>query len=56
MTNAEKIRSMSDEELALWLCNQFWEDFTTNDVINVVRYNQVRNFLKMEAKEKNANE
>lgn len=56
MTNGDKIRSMNDEKLASWLCYQFWEDFDTNDVINVVRYNQVRNYLKMEAKEENANE
>lgn len=56
MTNGDKIRSMNDEELAIWLCNQFWEDFDTDDVINVVRYNQVRNYLKMEAKEEDANE
>lgn len=51
MTNGDKIRSMNDEKLASWLCYQFWDDFDTNDVINVVRYNQVRNYLKMEAKE-----
>lgn len=50
MTNAEKIRQMTDEELAEWLCKQFWDDYDQDDVINIIRYNQVRNFLKMEYK------
>lgn len=51
MTNAEKIKQMTDEELAEWLCKQFWDDYDQDDVINIIRYNQVRNFLKMETKE-----
>ena len=38
---------MSDEEFAEWLCHQMWPDYEEDDVINVVRYNSVRNFLKM---------
>ena len=54
MTNAEKIRSMTDEELADWLCVQFWDDYDDHDkdcLITIIRYNTVRNFLKMEYKE-----
>ena len=51
MTIGDKIRAMSDDELAEWLCHQFWDDYDEDDVINVIRYNQVRNFLKMEVKE-----
>lgn len=48
MTNREKLNAMSDEEFADWLCKQIWEDYDADDVINVMRYNEVRNFLKME--------
>ena len=53
MTNREKLASMSDDDLAAWLCRQMWPDFDKPDVINMIRYHQVRNFLKMEAKEEN---
>ena len=49
-TNADYLRSLDDDKLADWLCNQFWEDYKSDDVINIIRYNQVRNFLKMEYK------
>ena len=52
MTNGERLRQMTDDELADWLCHQLWGDYEADDVINVVRYNQVRNFLMMEYKEK----
>ncbi len=48
MTNREKLNAMTDEEFAEWLCKQMWADYEEDDVINVIRYNQVRNFLKME--------
>lgn len=51
MTNREKLNSMTDEEFAEWLCKQLWSDYDADDVINVIRYNQVRNYLKMEWKE-----
>ena len=51
MTNREKLNSMTDEEFAEWLCKQIWSDYEADDVINVVRYNTVRNFLKLEYKE-----
>lgn len=51
MTNGEKIRNMDDDELADWLCNQFWDDYKADDIINIVRYNQVRNYLKMESED-----
>ena len=51
MTNRERLARMSDEEFAEWLCRQLWADYDEADVINVIRYNQVRNFLKMEYKE-----
>lgn len=49
-TNADYLRGLSDDKLADWLCHQFWDDYDEDDVINIVRYNQVRNFLKMEHK------
>ena len=52
MTNRERLNTMTDEKYAEWLCHQLWEDYNADDVINVIRYNQVRNFLKMEYKEK----
>ena len=52
MTNRERLNSLTDEDYAHWLCRQLWEDYDADDVINVIRYNQVRNFLKMEYKEK----
>lgn len=51
MTNRERLNSLTDEDYAHWLCHQLWTDYDANDVINVIRYNQVRNFLKMEYKE-----
>ncbi len=51
MTVGDKVRTMNDDELADWLCNQFWDDYKTDDVINIIRYNQIRNFLKMECKD-----
>ena len=51
MTNGDRIRKMSDEELADFLCNQLWEDYHTNRKLTMIRYNQVRNFLKMEAED-----
>ena len=50
MTNREKLNSMTDEEFAEWLCKQMFEDYDADDVINVIRYHNVRNFLKMEYK------
>lgn len=47
-TNADYLRDLSDDKLADWLCHQFWDDYDEDDVINIIRYNQVRNFLKME--------
>lgn len=51
MTNREKLNSMTDEELAKWLCKQIWPDYEADDVINIIRYNAARNFLKLEYKE-----
>lgn len=51
MTIRERLNSLTDEDYAHWLCHQLWEDYDADDVINVIRYNQVRNFLKMEYKE-----
>ena len=48
MTNREKLNSMTDDEFAEWLCKQMWPDYDADDVINVVRFNTARNFLKME--------
>ena len=47
VTIRDKLNNMSDEEFAEWLCHQMWTDYEEDDVINVVRYNSVRNFLKM---------
>ena len=47
VTIRDKLNNMSDEEFAEWLCHQMWPDYEEDDVINVVRYNSVRNFLKM---------
>lgn len=52
MTLREQLNAMSDEEFAEWLCKQMWIDYDSDDVINIIRYNQVRNFLKMEVEEK----
>lgn len=51
MTNKEKLAQMSDEECAKWLCKQIWENFSEDDIIDIMRYHQVRNFLKAEYKE-----
>ena len=51
MTNREKLNSMTDEEFAEWLCKQIWPDYEADDVINVIRYNAARNFLKLEYRE-----
>ena len=51
MTNREKLNSMSDQEFAEWLCKQLWDNFDKSSFENLVRYNQVRNFLKMEYKD-----
>ena len=45
-TNADYLRDLSDDKLADWLCHQFWNDYDEDDVINIIRYNQVRNFFK----------
>lgn len=50
MTIREHLNGMTDEEFAEWLCKQLWPDYEADDVINVIRYNQTRNFLKMEYK------
>lgn len=47
MTNRERLRQMTDEELAHWLCKQMWKDYHGDPV----RFHMVRNFLKMEYKE-----
>lgn len=52
MTVREHLNQMTDEEFADWLCTQMWADYQADDVINLIRYNQVRNFLKMEWKPK----
>ena len=47
VTIRDKLNNMPDEEFAEWLCHQMWPDYKEDDVINVIRYNSVRNFLKM---------
>lgn len=51
MTNREKLSKMSDEEFAEWLCKQMWTDYKGNNPTDIMRYHQVRNFLKAEAEE-----
>ena len=51
MTNRERLNAMTDEELAEWLCSQIWDDYDKGGMINMIRYHQVRNFLKMEYRE-----
>ena len=54
MTNADRVRRMGDDELADWLCKQFWSAYGTgvNSDMDVILYQQVRTFLKMEAEDK----
>ena len=47
-TIRSKLNSMTDDEFAEWLCHQIFPDYDEDDVINVMRYQSVRNFLKME--------
>ena len=47
-TVREKLNSMTDDEFAEWLCHQIFPDYDEDDVINVMRYQSVRNFLKMD--------
>lgn len=50
MTNREYLASLSDDDLADWLCRQIWDTYmTTRDTMeNLMRFHQVRNFLKLE--------
>ena len=57
MTIRDKLNSITDDEFSEWLCKQMWEDYGKDAVMDAIRYNQVRNFLKMECLEdSNANE
>ncbi len=49
MTNREKLNAMTDEELAKWLCQQVWDDYGRDPLLSAIRFNHIRNFLKMEA-------
>lgn len=51
MTNRQYLAGLSDDDLADWLCKQMWPAYKQDTLLDVVRYNQVRNFLKMEYKE-----
>lgn len=48
ITVRDKLNSMTDDEFAEWLCHQIFPDYDEDDVINVMRYQSVRNFLKMD--------
>lgn len=51
MTNREKLNSMTDEDFADWICHQLWDDYGQDSMIDMFRYNTVRNFLKAEYEE-----
>ena len=51
ITVRDKLNSMTDDEFAEWLCHQIFPDYDEDDVINVMRYQSVRNFLKMEIRQ-----
>lgn len=51
MTNREYLNALSDDDLAEWLCRQIWEQYTGQGLTDSIRYNTVRNFLKLEYKE-----
>ena len=56
MTNRERLSQMSDDELAEWLCGQIFPDYPTGYALtDGTRYHLVRNFLKMEYKQKGDN-
>ena len=50
-TVRDTLNSMTDEQFAEWLCHQIFPDYDEDDVINVMRYQSVRNFLKMDIKQ-----
>ena len=52
MTNREYLNSLSDDDFAEWLCKQLWDGFELGSrFIDIMRFNEVRNFLKGEYKE-----
>ena len=51
MTNREHLNALSDDDFAEWLCRQIWEQYTGQGLTDSIRYNTVRNFLKLEYKE-----
>ena len=51
ITVRDKLNSMTDDEFAEWLCHQIFPDYEEDDVINVMRYQSVRNYLKMDIKQ-----
>lgn len=51
MTNREYLNTLSDDDFAEWLCGQIWEQYVGQGLMDSIRYNTVRNFLKMEHEE-----
>lgn len=52
MTNREHLSSLSDDDLAEWLCKQIFADYGDGKcpMVDHARYHTVRNFLMMEYK------
>lgn len=49
MTNREYLATLSDDELAEWLCRQMWKSYTYGiGMENLVRYRKVQEFLEDE--------
>lgn len=51
MTNADKIRAMTDDELARFLMVQIYTDSRESDLQSQIKYHAIRNFLKTEVQE-----
>ena len=52
MTNREWLNRMDDDMFADWLCKQIFSDYNADHFVNVMRFHNVRNFLKMEHTER----
>lgn len=52
----DKIRQMDEDDLADWLCKQMWGDYGKDPIMTAIRFNQVRNFLLMEAEDETQND
>ena len=51
MTNGDRIRAMTDDELTRFLMAQIYDKDEDTDLLKQIRYHAIRNFLKAEVQE-----